>query len=133
MSPSAPKRRKLEHSRTSADGAESFDSEGSDLSAQEDAPIPTKSVAVKPKRSQEDADQAIYSGGLFKSSMFKLQVDEMLAEVQPSYEKRLSGVNEALKKLKEHIESIGDRGPASVCFLVNEGKERLTSGTDRGS
>jgi hypothetical protein len=59
-------------------------------------------------------NDAIYVGGSYKSSMFKLQVDEMLAEVQPNYEKRGPVIDEALRTLKGLIEGIEDREGLSV-------------------
>ena len=77
--------------------------------------------SVSPKRrkldhAQDDDNDAIYAGGLYKSSMFKLQVDEMLAEVQPNYEKRASVIDDALRRLKGLIEGIEDREALSVSF-----------------
>ncbi|KAG0647352.1 U3 small nucleolar RNA-associated 22 [Hyphodiscus hymeniophilus] len=62
----------------------------------------------------DDDNNAIYAGGLYKSSMFKLQVDEMLAEVQPNYEKRAGVIDEALRTLKGSIERIEDREGLSI-------------------
>jgi hypothetical protein len=58
---------------------------------------------------QDDNNDAIFAGGLYKSSVFKLKVDEMLAEVQPNYEKRASVIDDALHRLKGLIEGIEDR------------------------
>jgi U3 small nucleolar RNA-associated protein 22 len=77
--PSSPKRRKLHHDSS------------------------------QPSHTPDADESALYAGGLYKSSMFKLQIDEMLAEVQPNYEKRLRGADEALHKLKSIIEAIEDR------------------------
>jgi hypothetical protein len=63
---------------------------------------------------QDDENDALYAGGLYKSSMFKLQVDEMLAEVQPNYEKRAAVIDDALRKLKGLVEDIEDREALSV-------------------
>ena len=67
---------------------------------------------------QDDENDALYAGGLYKSSMFKLQVDEMLAEVQPNYEKRAGVIDDALRKLKGFIEGIEDREALSVSIQV---------------
>jgi len=120
MATSAPKRRKLDHANpASTTGYESLE-EQSDVSESsgEGEPEEAKRTAPRQKRSHGEADNAIYSGGLFKSSMFKLQVDEMLAEVKPNYEKRLSGVNDALRKLKGHIEGIEAQKSLSVRDIV---------------
>jgi U3 small nucleolar RNA-associated protein 22 len=65
---------------------------------------------------QDDENDALYAGGSYKSSMFKLQVDEMLAEVQPNYEKRAGAIDDALRRLKGLIEGIGDREALSVGY-----------------
>ena len=46
--------------------------------------------------------------------MFKLQMDELLAEIQPDYERRLKKVEKALYKLKRILERIPDREPMPV-------------------
>lgn len=56
---------------------------------------------------------AIYAGE-YNSSLFKLQVDHLLEDAQPNYEKRLGGVDDALRKLKGLIEGIEDREGLSV-------------------
>ena len=63
---------------------------------------------------QDGDNDAIYAGGLYKSNMFKLQVDEMLAEVQPNYEKRASVIDDTLRKLKGLIEGLEPCEPLSV-------------------
>lgn len=68
----------------------------------------------RPKRTQDDEDGAVYAGGFYKSSIFKLQVDEMLEEVRPNYAKQLHSVDNSLRRLKDLIEGIEDRGPLSV-------------------
>jgi U3 small nucleolar RNA-associated protein 22 len=115
------KRRKLEHDGDSsdADAASSNESmadnsSASDESDNEDQPSKAhKKTPVKAPRTDVDSS-AMYAGESHKSSIFKMQVDEMLAEVRPNYEKRMAPVNEALRKLKVIIESLGDREPMSV-------------------
>jgi U3 small nucleolar RNA-associated protein 22 len=119
MAASVPKRRKLDHADSPSIAYENLE-EQSDFSdsSEEEATAQAKKTVTKQKRSREDADSAVYAGGLFKSSMFKLQVDEMLAEVKPNYEKRLAGVNDALRKLKSNIESIAAKNPCSVRWKI---------------
>jgi U3 small nucleolar RNA-associated protein 22 len=115
MGPCPTKRRKLEHGESFPDGS---DSEGNSPREQavgntsEEPPAPLKQTRTK--RAQDDDDAALYAGGLYKSSFFKLQVDELLREVKPNYEKRFSGVKEVLHKLKGLIESIEERDALSV-------------------
>jgi U3 small nucleolar RNA-associated protein 22 len=77
---------------------------------------PMSSKRRKLDHTQCSDNDAIYDGGLYKSSMFKLQVDEMLAEVQPNYEKRANVIDDALRRLKCVIEGITDRDLLSVSF-----------------
>lgn len=114
MAPLSVKRRKLDHEARSNDGSESEDSSNG-------APAPQPALKgtelfkhAPPKRTQDDNDAALYAGGLYKSSLFKLQVDELLREVQPNYEKRFAGVNDALRRLKSLIEGVEERSPLSV-------------------
>ncbi|SLM40170.1 Nrap protein [Lasallia pustulata] len=48
------------------------------------------------------------------STMFKLQMDELLAEMRPDYERRLKKVEKALHKLKGILEHIPERDPLPV-------------------
>ena len=116
------KRRKLDHDShtirssnaipTESDNDEQSSSEES--SSHEEPSTKPHSTKPQPKRKQDEDDSALYAGGVYKSSMFKLQVDEMLAEVRPNYQKRLSGVDDALRRLKGLIEGIEDRDALSV-------------------
>lgn len=117
------KRRKLDHdsSPSNIDQEISSGSEQSeDLSEEsaDDAELThSKQTPLRAKHTQGVDDAALYAGGSYKSSFFKLQVDELLAEVQPNYEKRLSGVNEALRRLKTLLEGIEDCNPVTVSLL----------------
>lgn len=113
MSSLPAKRRKLDHTSTTYDDSELETSE------QQSAPNLSNEVRApsKPthtKRIHDGDDAALYAGGLHKSSLFKLQVDELLREVAPNYEKRFSGLTEALHKLKGLIEGIEGRDTLSV-------------------
>lgn len=119
MSPLSSKRRKLNHSPSDVspdeDGSENDPEEQSSQESVDETGIPqSRQRQLRPKHTQTIDDAALYSGGSYKSSLFKLQVDELLAEIQPNYEKRLSGVNEALHKLKTLLEGIKDREPLCV-------------------
>jgi len=120
MAPLSTKRRKLENGR-SVSPAESESSQieqtpNHDSQVKTQAQTPAQS---RPKRTADDDEAAIYAGGLYKTNLFKLQVDELLAEVQPNYEKRLKGVDDLLRQLKGLIESIGDRDAVSVSISSN--------------
>ncbi len=110
MSPFPAKRRKLDRSATTPDDSETEQRPTSNAS---------REVAVPPKptnttRVLEADDAALYAGGLYKSSLFKLQVDELLREVVPNYEKRFDGLTAALHRLKGLIEGTEERGALSV-------------------
>ena len=122
MAPLPSKRRKLEHTPSdksmNEDQSENhIDQQSSAESADEAAISQLKQAPLRQKHTQAIDDAALYAGRSYKSSLFKLQVDELLAEVQPNYEKRLSRVNEALRKLKTSLEGIEDREPGSVSIL----------------
>jgi U3 small nucleolar RNA-associated protein 22 len=108
MAPFPPKRRKLHHDNGEIDSA-SDTSEPNDNDA-------AKRPAARSKPAQVIDESALYSGNLYNSSMFKLQSDEMLAQVHLNYEKRMSGVDECLRRLKTLIEAIEDRDMLPVYF-----------------
>lgn len=119
MTPLSSKWRKLDHplsnvSREEDETENDHDDQSSEDSADETGISQSRKRPLRPKHTQTIDDAALYSGGSYKSSLFKLQVDELLAEIQPNYEKRLSGVNEALHKLKTLLEGIKDREPLCV-------------------
>jgi len=49
-----------------------------------------------------------------QSSLFKLQVEEMLRQVAPDYGKKEVPAVDMLKRVKDHIERIPDRAPQTV-------------------
>jgi U3 small nucleolar RNA-associated protein 22 len=113
MSPLPAKRRKLNHNATPVD------SSLSEANEQHSPPLASNEILASPKptkatRASDGGDAVLYAGGAYKSSMFKLQVDELLREVVPNYEKRFSGVTETLHKLKGLIEEIAEREALSV-------------------
>ncbi len=120
MALSSSKRRKLDHDskHLSPDENISDNSNAESPSSQNPSGEVREAAISKQARMQSkrapNNDSAIYDAGLHKSSLFKLQVDELLTEVQPNYEKKLSGVDDALRKLKGLIEGIEDRDALSV-------------------
>ncbi|KAI9844485.1 MAG: hypothetical protein M1837_005568 [Sclerophora amabilis] len=59
------------------------------------------------------ASQA-FLGGASRSSMFKLQVDELLTEIRPDYERRRTSIEKTLRRLKSVIEELPDREGTSI-------------------
>jgi U3 small nucleolar RNA-associated protein 22 len=116
MTPLSSKRRKLDHESNGSILEDKSSEFSADEEPQANTVLETSAKQTRPKRSQDEEGAAIYAGGSYKSSMFKLQVGELLSEVQPNYEKRLEGVDAALRKLKDLIESIEDREARPVRY-----------------
>lgn len=55
-----------------------------------------------------------YTGEVYKSNLFKLQVDELLQRVRPRHGKKEAHAEDALRTLKAIIERIPDREPQAV-------------------
>ncbi|KAH8661388.1 pre-rRNA processing protein-like protein Utp22 [Tricladium varicosporioides] len=115
------KRRKLDHetNNPSKHQHDMMEEESSLDDLEVIAPTPPAHTSIKPTQSLgrhglRVDDSALYAEGIYKSSMFKLQTDLMLAEVQPNYEKRFDGANEVLRNLKTWIEAIDSRDAVSV-------------------
>ena len=118
----SPKRRKLGYAGVDRqdEARQSSDPESEENTDQLSAPksSSTAFVQTEPNASisrARDSDLiAIRTGDMSRSSMFKLQVDEMLLAVQPNYAKIMGPVDKALRRLKILIESIEDREPLTV-------------------
>ena len=118
MDSHAAKKRKIESSNSShgADGHTAY----MRMDGQKQSPKLAKGHTAREMMSH---DGQLLAGEMYKSSMFKLQLDELLAEVQPNYEKRMVPVENALRKLKAVIERIPDREPLDVCPFFLRSKE----------
>ena len=64
-------------------------------------------------KDERSAELAMASG-FYKSSFFKLQMDDLLAGLRPNYSKQLSKVQETLHQIKTAIEGLPERSPQSV-------------------
>ena len=119
-----PKRRKLDHVQVSRqdEARRSSDHEtGRNGGHSLERPNPSiqKRSSASTSRAGESKSTALYAGEMYKSSIFKLQVDEMLRVVQPNYAKLMEPLEKALRKLKILIEGIEEREPITVgLFLV---------------
>lgn len=120
MAPSAHKKRKLSplpdaviEARSNNDdlSASSLDgeSEPSNKKAAQDQSHPTKYP-----RGQVQKRHVPLLSGTYASSMFLLQLDELLSKVRLDYERRMVTAENALRKLKGIIERIPDREAVSV-------------------
>ena len=54
------------------------------------------------------------SSETYGSSVFQMQIDELLSEVRPKYERREVELEKALRKIKEIVEGIPSREATSV-------------------
>jgi U3 small nucleolar RNA-associated protein 22 len=126
MGPLSPKRRKLDHQSDDSDianreNASDEDGTATQSSSEEESLSnqgPTsKQPHTRPKHVQNTDESALYAGGMYKSSMFKLQVDEMLAEVRPNSEKQMGWVEAALHKLNTVIGAIEERDALPVSVM----------------
>lgn len=101
-------------SADNSDGSELLNAVNSAFHDSDDAPNAPITVGKQTKRIKDNDDSALYAGGLHKSSIFNLQVDEMLAEVRLNYDKQFSGADDALRRLKGLIEAIEEKKPLSI-------------------
>ncbi|EKG10699.1 Nrap protein [Macrophomina phaseolina MS6] len=114
-----------EESTSEEDGEEG---NGDSKAGKEDAAVegPSKSSKKTPQKSKKeprngplrDRDMAeltgAYTGEVYKSNMFKLQVDELLNQIKPKHGKKEVAAEKALRELKTIIEKIPAREPASI-------------------
>jgi U3 small nucleolar RNA-associated protein 22 len=121
MAPPDTKRRKLQHIQENASGTTSFT--GDKGQGQNGAPTakPTSSSnaqdeARSHKRRDQSMQDGVYTAEVYKSNMFKLQVDELLQQVKPRYGKKEAPAENAMRTLKIIIEQIPSREPVSVCL-----------------
>ncbi|KAL4951340.1 Nrap protein [Aspergillus filifer] len=104
MSSHTVKRRKLSPSPDGSFRAEKLES---DLSAN----ASKRTGASNPARQTSNsgfAEMAL-ANGLYKSSLFKLQLDELIAESRPNYERQLATLKDTLHGLKDLIECLPER------------------------
>ncbi|KKZ62074.1 hypothetical protein EMCG_03437 [[Emmonsia] crescens] len=82
-----------------------------------------KGTEIRSRSNAPTAELAVASG-MFKSNVFKLQVDELVSELRPDHDKLLSRVEKPLRKLKSIIEKIPDIPPKTVSEAENELRKR---------
>lgn len=79
-------------------------------------PAPVRSNTRITQQSKEDSlIAATASSGLYKSNVFKLQVDELLQNVRPRSTGRQPRYTEQFDRLKAAIQALPTRQPLSVC------------------
>lgn len=87
-----------------------------------------QSTKLQPGRRGKDERSAelAMASGFYKSSFFKLQMDELLTGLRPNYDKRISKLQDTLHKVKNAIENIPERPAKSV----SEAEKELRSVSD---
>ncbi|KHJ31757.1 putative pre-rrna processing protein utp22 [Erysiphe necator] len=110
MSPSASKRRKLDLQNDIKNKHESHSSVGLNDSIRKNqdhskSPSPERDFKkIHSKQRHDSRENLQFIGGEYGTSLFKLQVDELMREIEPSYEKKFRGVEDILDQLKSLIE-----------------------------
>jgi U3 small nucleolar RNA-associated protein 22 len=76
----------------------------------------SSTATTKPIRKRPDtmAQDGVYTSEIYKSNMFKLQVDELLEQVKPKYGKKEAPAEQAMRTLKNIIEQIPSVSPQSI-------------------
>ncbi|QDS71339.1 hypothetical protein FKW77_002204 [Venturia effusa] len=88
-----------------------------DGESSEEEKIADKSKTTKGKAATRKAGQGngtAYNGEIFKSNLFKLQVDELLDQTRPAHIRKNDSIESAVRTLKTIIEEIPARKPASM-------------------
>ncbi|KFY29595.1 hypothetical protein V494_08640 [Pseudogymnoascus sp. VKM F-4513 (FW-928)] len=106
MEPQTSKRRKLD---TTSEMPQANDDTSPSVPMGSAATQSQSGTVAAMKTHKSTSAAAPFAGDAYNSSLFKLQVEEMLVEVKPNYAKRLGPVGNALRKLKTLIEAIPDR------------------------
>ena len=117
------KKRKLDQLKDDnrLDGFDTDDESSEEISNLQDASVqPNDRARVTSQRGvirngKLNSDNTLLSSaGLGKSTMMALQINELLSEVRPNYEKQLSQLEGVLHKIKQIIESLPDAPPMSA-------------------
>jgi U3 small nucleolar RNA-associated protein 22 len=66
------------------------------------------------KTAGSDSVASAFTGEVYKSNLFKLQLDELLLQVKPKLSKNASTIEALLRELKQVIEDIPLREPVTV-------------------
>lgn len=128
MSTHVIKRRKLSPSSDNVtSSSQAKFSHGANLTSSKNEPEnPTRKVEHPPKgqtgrrgKDERSAELAMASG-FYKSSFFKLQMDELLTGLRPNYDKQISRLQDALHKVKNAIENLPERNPKPVVEAEKE-------------
>jgi U3 small nucleolar RNA-associated protein 22 len=69
----------------------------------------------KPRPRDDVLENGIYTGEVYKSNLFKLQLDELLSQVRLKYGKKEAPAENAMRTLKTLIEQLPIREAIAVC------------------
>ncbi|KAK3677175.1 U3 snoRNP protein [Recurvomyces mirabilis] len=101
----------------SGEDVDMVDDEDDEHSAH-NAVVSKQDIKAKQNRNTSMAKKQVpssaFTAGTFKSNMFKLQVDELLAQIRPRRGKREEAVDQALHALKTTFDSMEPVAPLSV-------------------
>ena len=130
LGPRAPKRRKLSHSSASS-GSDSAESAERDIdhnghleeNEHDGGPVTgtRQKLSAVSRASTEKRQgngglqsQVLAYGGMGRSSLMTLQIDDLLSSVRPKYENLVHELEESLNELKRIINDLGEFGPLSA-------------------
>ncbi|KAF2751624.1 Nrap protein [Sporormia fimetaria CBS 119925] len=116
MAAPATKRRKLRHESEDGSALESEDTSMSRANPQEEQHAMSKAAPHKPHRTRPELplQDGVYTAEVYKSNMFKLQVDELLEQVKFKYGKKVVPLENAMRTLKTLIEQFPNREPLPI-------------------
>lgn len=121
MSTHVSKRRKLSPSPENDDKQISNSTEPNGHVAPKGTPARNRSSANNTTKGGKDRSAEVaFASGLYKSSFFKLQLDELLTELRPNYDRQASRLQGTLHKLKDVLERLPERPQKSVLEAERE-------------
>jgi len=71
----------------------------------------------KIKKSKDELLSGSFVGEVYKSNLFKLQLDELLNSITPKFSRREGAVKEALHAIKDIVNAAPDREPMTVRII----------------
>lgn len=121
MAPHALKKRKLAHQtdENPTFAGSSPESPSSEFDLSDGGPASkSQRASTQPRPVQKTGPHQTLqtSGEKYASGLFQMQIEELLSEVRPNYEKYTFELEQALRKIKEIIERIPPREAVPVGF-----------------
>ncbi|KAL2816849.1 Nrap protein [Aspergillus cavernicola] len=120
MSSHTVKKRRLSPSPDGVSRIENSTASDSNINANKSAQMSasngSKQASIsKSVRQIGNSGEMALASGLYKSSLFKLQLDELIAGSRPNYDKQLATLKDTLHDLKDLIEALAER-PAKLAL-----------------